>query len=136
MNRLLLDTNAYIAFKRGEREVVEVHRMAERLAINTTVLGELLAGFSQGTQEDRNREELAEFLDSPPVRVMPLSERTAEYYAVVYRNLKKKGRPIPTNDMWIAATALEHGLALLTLDRHFHEVENLWVGSRPAHFLP
>ena len=136
MNRLLLDTNAYTAFKRGEREVVEIYRMAERLAINTTILGELLAGFSQGTREDRNRAELAEFLDSPRVRVLPLSERTAEYYAVVYGNLRRKGRPIPTNDMWIAATALEHGLALLTLDQHFQEVENLWMGSRPNHFLP
>jgi tRNA(fMet)-specific endonuclease VapC len=136
MNRILLDTNAYTAFKRGDPEIVEIIGMAERLAVNTTVLGELLAGFSRGNKEDVNRSELSELLDSPRVKMLALSERTAEYYAVVYRNLREKGRPVPTNDMWIAASALEHGLALLTLDAHFREVDNLWVGSRPAHFLP
>ena len=61
---------------------------------------------------------------------------TADSYALVYACLRRKGQPIPTNDLWIAATALEHGTALLSLDAHFAHVDGLRLGCRVADFLP
>jgi tRNA(fMet)-specific endonuclease VapC len=96
----------------------------------------LLAGFACGVQTARNRLELAEFLRAPGVRVLEPGMETAEYYALLFANLKKKGRPVPTNDLWIAAMAMEHGYAVFTFDRHFIEMENLMIGSRLEDFLP
>ena len=95
--------------------------------LSVIVLGELLAGFAAGTQEPRNRRELAAFMDSPRVSVLPITPATATYYATVFAQLRRKGRPIPTNDLWLAATAMEHGAMLLTHDRHFDEVDGLLV---------
>jgi tRNA(fMet)-specific endonuclease VapC len=133
---ILLDTNAYTAFMLGEAEVVEVVAHAQRLYLNSVVLGELLGGFAAGTREQRNRAELARFLDSPRVEVLTITEQTADSYALVYAGLRRKGRPIPTNDLWIAASALEHGAALLTRDAHFSWIDSLRCGQRLEDFLP
>jgi predicted nucleic acid-binding protein len=79
---------------------------------------------------------LAAFLDAPRVEILPVTEETAEYYAIVYKDLRAKGRPIPTNDLWIAAAAMEHGLALVSRDRHFGEVEGLRVGMAWGDLVP
>jgi predicted nucleic acid-binding protein len=136
VKRILIDTNAYGAFKRGDSAAVEIMRLADRVGLSTVVLGELLAGFSGGHRTERNRRELSEFLSSPRVVILPVGEQTADYYALVFRLLRRKGRPIPTNDLWIAATALEHGFALFTCDDHFDAVEGILSGSRPEVFLP
>jgi predicted nucleic acid-binding protein len=133
---LLIDTNAYTAFKRGDADIVDALSWADSVGINSIVLGELLAGFAAGTRESRNREELARFLASPRVEVLPISTRTADAYAMVYAGLRRKGMPIPTNDLWIAASAMETGAGLLTLDAHFSHVEGLRHGRRLADFLP
>ncbi|MHB9150048.1 MAG: PIN domain-containing protein [Thermoleophilia bacterium] len=134
--RLLLDTNAYVAFKGGDPNTIDVLRMAAEIRLNTVVVGELLAGFSSGSREAVNRRELAEFLDSPRVDVLDLTQETAAFYATVFALLKRRGRPIPTNDLWIAGTALEHGLALVTFDGHFREIEGLRLVTRPEDLLP
>lgn len=136
MKRILFDTNAYAAFKRGDPGATEVIRLADRVGMNAVVLGELLAGFAGGSHEERNRRELAEFLGCPRVEMLPLSSGTAEHYARVFRLLRRKGRPIPTNDLWIAASALEHGYAVYTHDEHFRAIEGLVTGRTPAAFLP
>ena len=136
MKRILFDTNAYAAFKRGDPGAAEVVRLADRIGMNTVVLGELLAGFSGGSHEERNRRELAEFLRSPRVEMLPLGSGTAEHYARAFQALRRKGRPIPTNDLWIAASALEHGYAVYTHDEHFQVIEGLVTGKTPATFLP
>lgn len=136
MRRVMVDTNAYVAFKRGDAGAVEIVRLADRLGVPAVVLGELLAGFAGGTREATNRAELADFLASRRVSVLPVGERTAEYYAMTFQGLRRKGRPIPTNDLWIAATAQEHGYRLFTRDDHFRAVEGLLTGSRPEDFLP
>jgi tRNA(fMet)-specific endonuclease VapC len=69
-----------------------------------------------------NKAQLAQILSKPSVRVLNVTEETALRYAEVDVYLRKKGRPIPRNDVWIAAVALEHGLQLLTLDVHFREI--------------
>jgi predicted nucleic acid-binding protein len=136
MRPILLDTNAYAAFMLGEAAVVEVVAHAERLCLNSIVLGELLGGFAAGSREAKNRAELARFLDSPRVEVVAVTAQTADHYALVYLGLRRKGQPIPTNDLWIAASALEHGAALLTHDSHFAHIDGLRCGQRLEDFLP
>jgi len=136
MRPVLLDTNAYSAFMLGEADVVEVVAHADRLFLNSVVLGELLGGFAAGSREPKNRAELARFLNSPRVEVLPVTAQTADSYALVYLGLRRKGQPIPTNDLWIAASALEHGAALLTRDVHFAQIDGLRRGQRLDDFLP
>lgn len=120
----------------GEAEVVEAMAHAESLLLNSVVLGELLAGFAAGSRQSKNRAELAKFMDSPRVDVVSVTAHTADSYALVYAGLRRKGQPIPTNDLWIAASALEHGAALLTRDAHFSKIDGLRVGRRLEDFLP
>ena len=132
---ILLDTNAYAAFKRGMPDAVEVIAHAPRIGINSIVLGELLSGFAVGTREAENRQELEQFLASERVHQLVVDAETAAQYAGVYRELRRRGRPIPTNDMWIAASTLQHGFAVFSDDRHFHTVPGLHVGTRLDDFL-
>ena len=136
MRAVLLDTNVYTAFMLGAAEVVDVVAHADSLYLNSIVLGELLGGCAAGTREPKNRAELARFLDSPRVKVLPITVDTADSYALIYAGLRRKGQPIPTNDLWIAASALEHGAALLTRDAHFSHVDGLRCGQRLGDFLP
>ncbi len=136
MRAIVLDTNAYTAFMLGVAEVVEVVAHAERMFLSSVVLGELLAGFASGTREAKNRAGLARFLDSPRVEVLPVTANTADSYALVYAALRRKGQPIPTNDLWIGASALEHGATVLTRDAHFAQIDGLRCGQRLEDFLP
>jgi tRNA(fMet)-specific endonuclease VapC len=136
MRPILVDTNAYTAFMLGNAAVVEVLAHAERICVNSIVLGELLGGFAAGVRESKNRAELARFLASPRVEVLPVTAQTADSYALVYAGLRRKDQPIPTNDLWIAASALEHGAALLTRDAHFSQIDGLRCGRKLDDFLP
>jgi tRNA(fMet)-specific endonuclease VapC len=129
MKRILLDTNAYVAFKRGDSAIVRVVRQCEFIGVNATVMGELLAGFKAGNREEANRKEFDLFLNSPRVQMIAVDDETAEYYAKVFCDLKMKGRPIPTNDMWIAASAMQHGLWLVSDDGHFGLIDGLLLLS-------
>ena len=130
MKRIILDTNFYAAFKKNEAPAVGLLRRADFVGVSTVVLGELLAGFRCGSREYLNRQELDEFLDSPRVDILPIDDETAEFYAQVFQELKKKGRPIPSNDLWLAASALQHGLALATFDDHFSSISGLLLTQR------
>jgi predicted nucleic acid-binding protein len=125
VKRILIDTNTYAAFKRNEPTALEVIRTSEYIGVNVAVLGELYGGFMGGSREARNRKELEQFLDSPRVETVPIDEETAEFYAKIYWDLKRKGRPVPSNDMWVAASAMRHGLALFTFDEHFKNIDGL-----------
>jgi predicted nucleic acid-binding protein len=129
MKRILIDTNYYVAFKRSELPVVGLLRQVDLIGMCTIVLGELLAGFRCGGREAENRRQLDQFLDSPRVEILNIDEETAEFYAGIFQVLKKKGRPIPSNDLWIAATTLRHGFALATLDDHFRHIDGLLLAS-------
>lgn len=125
--RICLDTSAYSAFKRGHHGVVEALARAERIALPPIVLGELLGGFRAGLRESKNREELERFLASPRVDVVPLDVETAERYGEIFAHLRSAGTPIPTNDIWIAATAMQWGLRVHTTDPHFERVPQVTV---------
>jgi len=130
MKRIIMDTNFYAAFKKNDTAAVDLLRRAEYIGVNAVILGELLAGFRCGSREEQNRRELDQFLDSPRVDVLPIENETAEFYAQVFHELKQKGRPIPSNDLWLAASALQHGLALATFDDHFSHVSGLLLAYR------
>ena len=127
VTRLFLDTSAYSALLRGDARVRDALRQASEIRINPVVLGELLAGFLRGRRRQKNEEELRLFLASPRVAIVPIDEQTAERYALVLTSLRRRGKPIPSNDLWIAASAAQHGLRVLTLDAHFLEVEQVLV---------
>ncbi len=107
---------------RGDEDVVSILRKASSIGFTSISVGELLSGFKGGSRERRNREELDEFLDSPRVRLYAIDENTAEYYAVILQNLKKIGKPIPTNDIWISSVAFQYGLKLFSKDAHFKHI--------------
>jgi predicted nucleic acid-binding protein len=136
MRSIALDTNAYAAFKRGDEQIVSVLQLAPSIIVCATVLGELLGGFAAGQRERANRSELTQFINVPRVKVVPSTAATADLYALVYAALRRKGQPIPTNDLWIAASSLEHGAALLTLDVHFRSIDGLRAGARLEDFIP
>ncbi len=116
--------------------MLDVLGHAHELLLSAVVLGELLAGFGMGRWDAENRGALTEFLQSPRVRIAPVHLSTAGIYANLVGLMRQRGRPIPSNDLWIAASALEHGAALLTLDAHFTDIEGLLVGRTLAEFLP
>ena len=129
MKNLLIDTNIYTYALKGAPQVVSVLQQAHEIGISAVSIGELLSGFKGGKKEQENRRELAEFLDSPRVRVYGIDEETSEFYAEVLHNLEKKERSIPTNDVWIAALAFQHGQPLFSRDKHFEEVPGLMMVS-------
>ncbi len=122
MKKILLDTSAYSALFRGDDQVKSILQEAEEISMTPVILGELLSGFSGGRFEFRNRQLLREFLATPRVRVHSLDGDTSERYAAIWLHLRRDGTPIPTNDLWIAASAMQHGLTVLTADRHFLKV--------------
>lgn len=123
--RVLLDTNVYSALMKGQADAVDRVRRAERLLLSAVVVGELLFGFRSGSRYAKNLKELEAFLENPYVDFLPVTMATADRFGRVATWLRKKGTPIPTNDMWIAAHALETGADLVSYDHHFELVEGL-----------
>ena len=122
MTRVLLDTSAYSAFMRGHPEIKLALQEAEEIYLNPVILGELHVGFMRSKRRKKNEKELRAFLSSPRVNVVDVDEGTAERYAVILDSLWSAGTPIPTNDIWIAAGAMQHGLHVLTTDAHYQQV--------------
>ncbi|EFI33520.1 PilT protein domain protein [Desulfonatronospira thiodismutans ASO3-1] len=130
MKRVMIDTNIYSLALKGDPEVADYLRKVDKIGISTISIGELLSGFKGGNREDKNREELDFFLDSPRVVVHAVDVETADFYASILDKLKSAGTPIPTNDMWIAASAFQHGYKLFSRDRHFEMVQGLILVAR------
>ncbi len=126
--KVLLDTDAYSAFMRGHEGVVAHVREAERVFLSAVVVGELLFGFRSGSRYERNRKTLDAFVTNPYVDLLPVTWTTAERFGRIAAALRAKGRPIPTNDIWIAAHAMETGADLLSFDEHYGHVDGIaWV---------
>ncbi len=125
MTKLLIDTNIYSLVMRGDVAAVAVLRKCLHIGISTISIGELLSGFKGGSHEQQNRQELSFFLDSHRVFVHVIDMGTTEFYTSIMQSLRKKGTPIPTNDVWIASVAFRQGLPLYTKDRHFQEIQGL-----------
>ena len=123
--RLALDTNRYTDLCRGEPSVSEMVEIAEEVWLPLIVIGELRAGFAAGAREASNEAVLRRFLLKPNVGILYADDQTTHHYANVYRQLRRQGTPIPTNDMWIAALVLQHSLVLFARDAHFDALAQL-----------
>lgn len=123
--RIAIDTNRYTDLCRGDPEVVARVEQADWVMLPFIVLAELRAGFAVGRTGADNESVLQRFLAEPGVQVIFAGEATIHHYAGLYRQLRRQGTPVPTNDLWIAALVVEHRLALLTRDQHFASLPQL-----------
>jgi tRNA(fMet)-specific endonuclease VapC len=123
--RLALDTNAYRLMMKGAPEATHLVRSAERILIPVPVIAELRFGFLNGSKGRENEATLVRFLDRPRVEVLSCDEETTVRYAELKLQLKKQGTPIPINDVWIAALALQHQATLFTRDSDFEHIPQL-----------
>ncbi len=127
MTALLLDTSAVIAALRGHRAAAEALAHADRLMLSPVVEAELRAGLLEPAVRPRDRETTLTFFDTPRVERLAITGATAIRWAAIRQDLRRDGRMLPINDVWIAASAMEHGLPVLTLDRHFLEIRQILV---------
>ena len=124
-----LDTSAYSAFNRGDKRLKTWFKSDIDIIVPIIVIGELRSGFAVGNRYEENENLLQRFLDSPNVYVQTITDKTTVIYSQIYLKLREKGRPIGTNDMWIAAIALELDNELLTLDTDFTNIPDLMLGT-------
>lgn len=122
MSRYCLDTSAYSQFKRGNPRVVEVLDRAEWVGMPAITLGELRTGFLLGSRAAENEADLVEFLAHPVVATLSVDGEVSRHFAQIVVDLRAAGTPLPTNDVWIAATAARAGAIVLTLGRHFEAI--------------
>lgn len=127
MSRVVLDTSAYSWFRRGHPEVLEHLRSADMVLVPAAVVAELLAGFRCGSRYEDNAQRLSSFLREPFVSFVPADEDVAVDYADLYGELRRAGRPIPTNDLWIAATARLTRACVVTFDQHYANLPGVRV---------
>lgn len=125
MRKVLVDTSAYSRLRLGSTDVQKFLEHADLVYMSVFVLAELHVGFKGGSKEASNRDLLARFVSRPTVRVLPAAQETAEVFAHIKHALKCAGTPLPLNDVWIAAHALETGSVLATFDGHFTKVPGL-----------
>lgn len=123
--RVCLDTSAYSRLMRNHGPLTELLESADEVLIPATVLGELHAGFEMGSRREANRRQLHDFLALPGVETATVTAEVAERYGILVQQLFRGGTPIPTNDIWIAAVAMENGARLVTYDPHFRHVQGL-----------
>jgi tRNA(fMet)-specific endonuclease VapC len=123
--RFLLDTNAAIAYMAQETSLLVLIENADAVFVPSIVLGELFYGAEKSGRIEANRVEVETFAMSGAV--LNCDAGSARQYGRIRQMLRSKGKPIPQNDTWIAALALQHNLILLTKDHHFNEVDGLLV---------
>jgi tRNA(fMet)-specific endonuclease VapC len=123
--RVAVDTNRYVDLCKGAVETLAVLEEAETVMLPFVVLGELRAGFAYGRRQVENERVLRRLLSKDGVRVLFADDQTTHHYASVFRQLRRQGTPIPTNDMWLAALVLQHNLALHARDSHFDHLPQL-----------
>ena len=123
--RIALDSNRCSDFFRPTSDAVLVVQTSDEVWLPFVVLGELRAGFLRGDKPRQNERDLIDFLMSPRVSVLLADESTTHVYAELHADCRRRGTPIPTNDLWIAALVRQHGLALYSRDAHFEKIPGL-----------
>ena len=123
--KIILDTSAYVGFKRNVGNLVETIVNAESILFSPIVLGELMFGFRNGAKFKENMNDLNKFLDHERVEIVQIGQITSDRYSRIASQLRSQGTPVPTNDIWIAAQTMEHGAELITSDRHFQNISGL-----------
>ena len=121
--KYILDTNAVIAFLRNDKKIVEKIKEKAEVYIPVTVVGELYFGAFKSRKREENLKKISNLLND--MIVLENNVQTARIYGEIKKILKDKGKPIPENDIWIAAIAKQYDLLLITTDIHFNEIEDL-----------
>lgn len=116
---LLIDTNRYRDFCSGDPDALQALQRAKNIFIPLVVLAELRSGFLCGTHSRKNEKTLTLFLNSERVHLLAPDEDTTHHYARIFAQLRLLGKPIPANDIWVAALAVQHDLILFSRDSHF-----------------
>jgi tRNA(fMet)-specific endonuclease VapC len=130
VKKIILDTNAYTGFLAGDSDVLGAISSAETIYVSVFVLAELYAGFAGGAKKRENKDTLQRFLMKPAVKILNATAETAEVFGQVKFHLKKAGTPLPINDVWIAAHAMETGSVVVTYDAHFKSIPGLRLWER------
>jgi len=125
VKKILLDTNAYISYLGGDEKVLDFLASADVVYISVFVAGELYAGFRGGTRYRQNKSLFERFLLKVTVEFLNATETTADIFGQLKDTLKRAGTPLPINDIWIAAHAIETGSVLITYDAHFAKLPGL-----------
>lgn len=120
---MILDTNAFSAMADGESALESVLRQANQVGVPVVVLGEYRYGIAQSRNREHYEQWLSDYL--PVFRILDVDEQTAGHYADLRIGLKRLGKPIPSNDVWIAALCRQHSLPVLSRDRHFDVVSGI-----------
>ncbi|HLG18615.1 MAG TPA: type II toxin-antitoxin system VapC family toxin [Bdellovibrionota bacterium] len=123
--KIAIDTNRYVDFCKGDETAVRLIQQAERVYLPLITIAELRAGFLGGKAAATNESKLVSFLNSSTVSVLSPDEQTTHHYARLFQQLRSKGTPIPTNDIWIAALVYQHDLVLFSRDQHFDSFPQL-----------
>lgn len=123
--KLALDTNRYTDLANSVPEVVQALEEAERIYMPFTTIAELRGGFAMGTRGKGNELALQRFLMREDVVSVYPDEQTTHHYASLYQQLRRRGTPIPINDLWLAALVVQHGLVLYARDRHFDQLPQI-----------
>ena len=125
LSRYCLDTSAYSRLKRGDARVADLLDRAEWVGVPCVVLGELHAGFRGRSRQKQNEAELEEFLEEPIVEQLPVDAEVARIFLDIVAELRRRGTPLPSNDIWVAATCARAGATLLSFDGHFRQVSRI-----------
>ena len=130
MKNILLDTNAISYFLSGSKKLLKIFEKSDLVCISVISLGELIYGFKSGSKELLNKKTLNEKLTDPKIKIVKVTKTSAEIYSELKFKLRKLGTPIPDNDIWIAAQAIETDSILITYDEHFLKVKGLKLWPR------
>jgi tRNA(fMet)-specific endonuclease VapC len=123
--KLVLDTNTYSVQILNDPTVTKYVTEDNFIYLPSIVIGELRGGFDYGSRTAANHALLNEFLQAPNTDILHVTEETTQLYAEIFAYLRDIGRPLNTNDIWIAAICLENNLPLLTKDQDFKHIKNL-----------
>ena len=123
--RIVIDTNRYKDFCEGIKEAVDIIRKSSEIYIPFIVIAELRAGFACGKRGPENEQILSRFLNKERVKNLYADDGTTLVYANLFRQLRTQGTPIPTNDLWISALTVQHGLLLFGRDKHFKNLPQI-----------
>lgn len=121
--KLLVDTSLVVDFFHGDPVAVRVLEQAQPVCVPVVVLAELLAGARRSQRVAENVKQVEDFAGRNVV--LPCDDVTASHYADIWNQLRARGKPIPENDMWIAAVATQHSLPIAARDAHFDHVDSL-----------
>ena len=127
MQNLALDTNAYTALGRGNKPLSKLVASVANIGLPITVLGEIYFGIMNGSQTKTNNILLEHFLSNARVEILNVNDSTAKLFGEIATELKRAGRPIQQNDIWIAALCKQHGYRLVTNDMGFSNITGLEV---------